>query len=90
MVHDDSNSLPMFFFDDFDLIEIMQNPAIYSSALSTCIHTKIMYVVVFSEEKSPELLVPINLPNQHADFGENEVGESPLQPKLGRLHQQLH
>ena len=29
-----------------------------------------MYVVVFSEEKSPEL--PKHLPNQHADFGENK------------------
>ena len=58
---DDFNFLPMFFFDDFDLIEIMQNPAIYSSALNKCIHTKIMYVIVFSEEKSPEL--PKHLPN---------------------------
>ena len=33
-----------------------------------------MYVVVFSEEKSPEL--PKHLPNQHADIGENQ-GEIP-------------
>lgn len=86
MVHDDSNSLPMFFFDDFDLIEIMQNPAIYYYSIhqlwARAFTRKSCMSLSFLKEKSPEL--PKHLPNQHADFGENK-GEIPSSIQAGKV-----